>query len=195
MFAFARASARWTQAAPSAVAKAMVQGTVGRLAYGRTLALLDILHEIVEPALARDTALWTAFGRPQGRAAALRRDLLNLGVPPHGPDHPLHPLLASLVLHRAELLGAAFIVEGSRAGSRILVPRLAAALGVPVGPGVGIDLHLAAGPAGTWMAILADLGRLPWSSDDFARAGRAAARIMEAMVPAFDIIDPREIAG
>lgn len=52
-------------------------------------------------------------------------------------------------------LGALYVLEGSRMGSRMLLRPIASALGVPTQPGQGVDYHLAAiGTAGQSWGIL-----------------------------------------
>lgn len=173
------------------VAQGMLQGHITRQAYGQILAVLEVLHRVVEPALVQDAELWAVFGRTLGRRAAGRRDLAVLGITPLAPGHPLEIFALELVAQRPELLGAAFLVEGSRAGSALVAPRLAQTFALPLTPGVGLDFHLAERPALPWPAILGQIGQLPWTNAEFARAGTAAARLMDALVPLFAAIEPR----
>jgi len=126
------------------IAIAMAAGRVERRPYTRLLQGLLPVHQALEGACARQPQI--PLAQPgSSRVAALRRDLAYLGATPRrGP----WPALARAMdvwgeAYPAALIGAVYVLDGSRMGSAFLAPRLAQALGVPATLGVGLDYHLA----------------------------------------------------
>jgi len=129
-------------------ARAMVSGRVSRRSYVDSLEQLLALHQTLEHELEQHDFLRVIYQPEQmARSAALRRDLAALGGAGDrcltAPLHSLSRALRSWSLtapHR--LLGALYIMEGSRMGSQFLARPLARALRVAPEPGRGLDYHL-----------------------------------------------------
>jgi heme oxygenase len=169
----------------------LLAGTASRPAYAATMPWLHGLHALLARALAGDPRLDGAFGHPRGRAQAAARDLAVLGVAPLACGQgPLAMVEAGLADPCARY-GIAWVIEGSRAGSRLLTRPLARILGRP-GPatGIGMDYHLLMAESGDAAAIRQRLAAMPWSGDGVAAAAAAAAGLMRALVPVFKAIDP-----
>lgn len=131
------------------LAVALTDGTVTRETYVRLLEQLLHLHESLENALDRATALSSVFEEGQRRAPTLRNDLAALGADPETRSPPVSETeRLRLSFERwAErdpwrLAGALFVFEGSRMGSLFIGPAVAKALRLSNQPGSGVDYHL-----------------------------------------------------
>jgi heme oxygenase len=116
------------------------------------------VHTTFESEVARCPELAAVWPAEATRAPAIIRDLAVWGAafPPVVPD-------AVSDWHRKMLLrgapsvwaGVGYVLEGSRMGSRMLAAPLSRALGVPPGPGVGLDYHREglAEPLARWQRV------------------------------------------
>ncbi|MGL4464903.1 MAG: biliverdin-producing heme oxygenase [Planctomycetia bacterium] len=168
-------------------ARALIGGSLSADDYRRALNELHVLHSRLEGRLTAAVELAGIY-RPEqmARTSALERDLAALGTAPGPATLPATTQLVDRIDDWAEkmpaaLLGALYVVEGSRMGSRFLYKPLAAALGVPPEPGKGVDYHLQGmdeQPA-SWNRFRADL-------ETFARATEAGPVVISAAAAAMD---------
>lgn len=96
------------------------------------------------------------------RTAALEADLAELGEPMPAPAAP--PAMGGI----AALLGAAYVLEGSRLGGRVLRQQ--------VGDGLPTSFLAADGALGAWPGVVAALDRLLYSDQLVGEAKDAARR-------------------
>ena len=96
------------------------------------------------------------------RSDAIAGDLAALGEPMPKPVEP--PVLTGV----GELLGAAYVLEGSRLGGRVLERRL--------GPGLPNAFLKGDGSLGPWPALIAVMDRLLYSDSLLGEAKSAARR-------------------
>jgi heme oxygenase len=169
-------------------ARALIAGTIDRAAYSRAVAQLAHLHSAVEDALAARHEFAPLY-RPadMARTDAIACDLVALG---HFPDDPTE-LTAAQCNQIAQwatatpwkLIGALYVLEGSRMGSMALVRPLSKALNVEVRPGVGLDYHLTgmATRPQCWQQFRAQLAALPLTDDQQADVCNGATATMDAL--------------
>jgi heme oxygenase len=128
------------------LAKSMIGATVDRIDYCRAMAQMGIIHAALEQALGETNH---PIYRPDdmARATIIATDLANLGY--DGPIEPTESTARLVNQFEAwsiespwKLIGALYVLEGSRMGSMALVRPVAKALGVEVRPGTGVDYHL-----------------------------------------------------
>lgn len=132
-------------------------------------AFLQASLAVVEP-LERGLARWLPAHAGAARTASLRADLAVLGAVPAGG--PALPLPASL----AQARGAAYVLEGSRLGGKLLVRLLAPRLA----PLAGCFAYLAGGPAdpsSSWRDFLDELDQWGAQAGAAARASACAAAL------------------
>jgi heme oxygenase len=88
--------------------------------------------------------------------------------------------------------GALYVLEGSRMGSRMLAKTVAAALQLPLRPGLGLDYHLAGLSDGgqTWQEFKAFLENAPVTASESDSFARGVERTFQVM---FDVYE--ELSG
>jgi heme oxygenase len=133
----------------------LVAGRVSREDYSRLLVGLIHIHEAVEGRLHRPTL--AALEHPNLRRLHIAQaDHESLGGENEAAPEAIAPWEEALDLMNNDWawVGALYVLEGSRMGSRMLLKPIAAALGVEVAPGNGVDYHLSAlGNAGQSWSI------------------------------------------
>lgn len=180
------------------LAAAMAQGTICREDY---LALLDemlAVHAALEDELGKHPALASVCDAPSmARCGAIRRDRAFLGGrEPRPPLRATRHLAASLAGWSENapeaLLGALYVVEGSRMGSMVLFPALARALEVPAAPGYGLDYHcegIESRPA-SWRRFKGALGACAFTPEQQDRVARGAAATMAGLYDLYSALGP-----
>jgi heme oxygenase len=169
-------------------ARAMIGGTIDRAAYCRGLAQLAHLHAAVEEALAAHPEFAVLYrAADMSRTDAIACDLVALG---HFPDDPTDATAAvcSLVAGWSSaapwrLVGALYVLEGSRMGSMALVRPLSQALAVEIRPGAGLDYHLTgiATRPQTWQQFRGILAALPLTDAQQQAVCDGATATMDAL--------------
>jgi heme oxygenase len=175
-------------------ARAMVEGRVTRETYAVMLRALYQLHAALEGGLvaaARQCPEVCAVYRPEtmDRAELIAGDLTALGFDADAEPEVAPDLLAAHIAEWARenphaLLGALYVVEGSRMGSMVLARTLGPALGVGRGPGSGLDYHtdgIATRPQ-DWQRFRGALAALPLTEAQQADALAAAEATMNGLV-------------
>jgi heme oxygenase len=167
--------------------RAMLEGRIRRQSYAVLLGQLWYVHGCLESRLTGDHPAAALFTPEMSRAAVILRDLQVLGGGV-GPVAGATRQMVDALTAEAErspwtLLGALYVLEGSRMGSMVLARPLARALGVAMNPGCGLDYHLdgAADRPRTWGRFKASLAMLPLSEADQAAAVRGAAVTMDGL--------------
>ena len=170
------------------LAQGLLAGTATREAYGCLLDALAGVHAVVDPALAGDHTLCELFGHPALRGDALVADRLVLGRRTPLPAVPLG--LPPLLKDHPGRVGTAFVIEGSRLGSRLLLTPLAGLLGCPLTAGQGLDYHLQDAEVAPrrWAATLDRLNSAPLDAETVAVAAENA---MAALLSLYAAIPPR----
>ena len=164
----------------SALARAMVEETVTREMYRGLLEQLYPVHVELER-----LATGAGVGVPGlgSRAEALRADLRVFGGDPDARELACTRWLCDALgfqaqLGRASLLGALYVLEGSRMGGRVVAPHLAKALDLPLESASGLDYHLQDQDAfpKVWAAYCEELDglyRREWEREAFVLAAEA----------------------
>jgi heme oxygenase len=179
------------------LAAAMIGGTISRDEYADWLTSFAHLHAELESALA-DCPPAAGVYRPadMARTPLLARDRQHF---PLDPLDRVPPVAAELADHFGEwkataphkLLGALYVLEGSRMGSMALVRPLALAFGLTPQPGVGLDYHLdgiAARPQ-RWAEFRAVLAAVPLTDDQQADVCEAAVAVMKGLCELYSTAD------
>ncbi len=129
------------------ISKAMLEGTLDRATYVQLLQLLKPIHQAIEQAAAvlQDILPPCTFGRP--RSECIKKDLAYFGAQEtHSMSEEVLDLRRQFEewseRRRAALLGAIYVIEGSRMGSMVLARSLAQTFGVSPTPGNGLDYHV-----------------------------------------------------
>jgi len=181
------------------LAQQMMAGRISRRRYAVMLGPLRHVHRGLDATLQQQPAFGPA-GRFAGlyrvdmaRAAIAARDLERSGHP--DKLESIEPATAGLRQRigtwaqrgPAGLLGCLYIMEGSRMGSQVLAPRLAAALGVPAEPGCGLDYHLAGSErrGDDWRRFKRRLDKLCTCQSDRQLVVSAAGQTMEQLLALF----------
>ncbi len=123
------------------------EGTIPRSDYRRLLGQLLYIHQKLESALNLHKDQLPAYEPSMQRTEHLMRDLAHWGGRPDDPPRPATAVLLQRIDEWSAaqpwaLLGALYILEGSRMGSRWIAVRLAKGYDLPVAAGVGIDYHI-----------------------------------------------------
>ena len=169
-------------------AHGMVTGTIGRADYVAGLAQLGCLHRELEAATETAAASLPADLIPPPRTPAIDRDLLALGGTAVAEPHEAVAELTAR-FHRwaaatpTALLGAIYVMEGSRMGSMVLARSLTRALHVEPRPGQGLDYHIdgiATRPT-DWKAFRERLATTELSPDDRDAVVAVAVEVMDAL--------------
>lgn len=177
-------------------AQGMVAGRIDRATYCAGLAQVGELHRSLE------AALRAAHGRCEAvaavydpermeRAGVIARDLAALGGEPAGPCGPVRLLAERADRWATEtpwaLVGALYVLEGSRMGSMVLARSLTRALGVAAQQGAGLDYHvegIATRPA-DWKRFRAAVAGLPLSEAQHDDIVSAATATMDTLVEVY----------
>jgi heme oxygenase len=142
----------------TALAAALAKGTVERTVYARLMLAMASVHRVVESQL--EVSPFAILKGPSfHREQTARNDAHRIAADLEDET------FAEVLLWRSALenheptspwgwVGALYVLEGSKMGSRMLIAPIAKALGVPAEAGCGLDYHLAA---------LADRGQ-SWTS-------------------------------
>jgi heme oxygenase len=173
-------------------AQGMANGTISRAAYIEGLAQLAALHDGLEQALANaltTESVAALYSETMARGPVLRRDITNLGGTEATAIHDVIQNLQSEFQAWATtkphaLLGALYVMEGSRMGSMVLARSLTKALRVEPRPGTGLDYHIegiATRPM-DWKKFRETLAQMPWSEIETAEIVHAATITMDALV-------------
>ena len=130
--------------------QAIVHGEIERSSYTQLLRQMVAVHACVESIA--ENAVGSVFESDMRRIDSLLTDLAFLDQPADVEACTNTALrststLTGAITRLAELdqtaiLGALYVLEGSRMGSRVLAPRLCSALALPAGLGNGLDYHL-----------------------------------------------------
>jgi len=176
-------------------ARGMVSGTIGRAEYVAGLAQLGCLHRELESATASASASLPAKLIPPPRTPAIERDLFALGGEADAEPHAVVAELTERFYHWAQatptaLLGAVYVMEGSRMGSMVLARSLTRALKVEPRPGQGLDYHIdgiATRPT-DWKAFRAQLAGTEFSEDDQELIVAAAVQVMDALTALYSAV-------
>lgn len=167
---------------------ALIGGRVPRLDYLRLLGQLFWVHAKLESELPAHAATRDFFRPTMARAEVILNDLRALGRAGTGPRlPPTQTLVTDLdccARHApVSLLGALYVLEGSRMGSMMLVKPLAEALHQPAAPGHGLDYHLdgMAERPRTWQGFKAALSAVPLTEQDQHQVVNAAVLTMAGL--------------
>lgn len=126
------------------IARAILEQRITREQYIRLLVEKRPLHLVLDEAIFETPQLAPLCREDMRRLPGLDRDLRALGGERRSPSRAALAAAAEIARDRGDpcaLLGALYVVEGSRLGSCFLVHGLAAALSLPVEPGGGLDYH------------------------------------------------------
>jgi heme oxygenase len=130
------------------LAAAMASGRIAAPDYLRLLSQLYHLHGGLEEVLAGRAGLsWIYDPAAMTRQPIILADLTALGLKTPYPALPVTRHLINLfwdwsASRELALVGALYVLEGSRMGSMMLARPLAAGLGVQPRPGQGLDYHI-----------------------------------------------------
>ena len=185
----------------TAFARGMTQGTLTRAGYCDGLRQLLALHESLEVALgAADSPVVAAVydAERMARTGLAARDLAALGHPADAAD-PIAPAVADLAARFAEwadrpaaLVGALYVLEGSKMGSMILAKSLGRCLNVNRGePGLDYHLEGVAGRGADWKRFRAAVADLPLDDAGQADAVAGATETMDALVGTYAAVPAR----
>lgn len=199
-------SANHTAVEATPFATAMVSGRMTREHYAAALRGLHRLHAALESALAtsQQCAAVAAVYAPDrmNRADLIVGDLEALGfaLDADEPNPEADELAAKFTRWAASaphaLLGALYVIEGSRMGSMVLARTLGPALGAGRGPGTGLDYHLdgiATRPQ-DWQRFRGTLAALPLSAAEQDAASAAADETMQGLVAIYAALPAPELA-
>ena len=173
----------------------MLNGRVSPERYGCLLWRLHRLHAALETAFERHTDLRFLYKGPIARTGALERDLARFPNHRRPAGLPATELLARAMndwsgATPASLVGCLYVFEGSRMGSRILAPRLAAGFGLRRAAGNGLDYHLdgADRQPALWRQFKRSLDGAAFSPCDQDRIVDGARRTMNGLLRLFEDI-------
>lgn len=186
-----------TQVEQLPLAEALVQGHVGRSAYGALLEQLYHLHDSLENLLEQAQFSLPVYRVNLARRQLILRDLEALGLPE--PDQVLEQTAELTSCFRAwsvntphSLLGALYVFEGSRLGSMHLVRPLAQALRVSPTAGNGLDYHLdgMADRIAQWKAFQARLEAVGTTDDLQACIREGAVATFAGLYEIYAVLEP-----
>lgn len=185
------------------LAAAMIGGTITREAYAGWLSEMHHLHIALEDALA-DCPQAAGLYQPDEmtRSRLLDRDRAAFGRDAFGTPHEAIGELCERFADWREaapwrLLGALYVLEGSRMGSMALARPLAKAFDVAPQPGAGLDYHLegiATRPQ-KWQQFRAALAGLPLSDAQQADVCSAAVTVMVGLCELYSAADAVPVAA
>jgi heme oxygenase len=175
-------------------AQGMVSGRIARHEYTAGLQQIGYLHEAMESALAEAHGTSASVAKVydparMARLPVIERDLAALEADTTAMAHDVVSQLASEFTRWATtqphaLIGALYVMEGSRMGSMVLARSLTKALLVEPRPGTGLDYHIdgiATRPT-DWKAFRGALADMPFSEAEQAEIVSAATTTMDALV-------------
>jgi heme oxygenase len=170
------------------LALAIIEGRVTRDAYVALLGELLTVHRAVEYGLQSYPEASVLYRPDMARCPALVRDRTALGAEFPETGGTTAAALAAWLEECAqtgytELMGALYILEGSRMGSLALARPLAHALEVPLTQGKGLDYHLEgmADRPRTWQTFKATLRTLPLTALQVTEFVNGAAVTMRGL--------------
>lgn len=173
------------------LAQALANGTVQRDEYVGLVGVLLGVYETFEKHIAPHAELRAVWHDLPNRTAALRRDLEAFGATPLARKSPVVSRWAEQLEAIAEQspsvwAGAGYVLEGSRMGSRMLLPKVAEALNLPPQPGHGVDFHLEAcnTPRDAFPRLIGTLTAIdqtPLTRDAMVRGAVATFELMIAL--------------
>jgi heme oxygenase (biliverdin-producing, ferredoxin) len=129
------------------LSKSMVSGDLNREAYADLLQQLLSIHDVLETELEKqtDVAIGAVYSLTMPRKETLRRDIAALKFEDQSVRYETTAYISQLQdwaeVKPWALAGCLYVLEGSRMGSMVMVKPIAAAMGVPVAPGMGVDYH------------------------------------------------------
>ena len=178
------------------ITKQIAAGIVSRTDYLELLAQLHGLHQVLEPLLASHS--YNVYdAETMARTTALERDITQLGGTLSRSLTSETTLLTQLFQDWAEhspwkLLGALYILEGSRMGSRFLVKQVARAMDVPIEPHQGLDYHLELSQERPklWPVFKANLAAAPLSDEQKEDVTAAALETMKRLCGVYGALLP-----
>jgi heme oxygenase len=171
------------------LAVSMLDGTITRDAYAGWLAEMHHLHATLEAALT-DCPLAAGLFHPDEmtRSRLIDRDRAVFRGDPFAQPHDAIARLGEQFADWQttapwKLLGALYVLEGSRMGSMVLLRHLSRAFSIPPTPGAGLDYHadgIATRPQ-KWQQFRAALAGVPLTADQQADTCEAATAVMEGL--------------
>mgnify|MGYP005846724215 CR=1 FL=1 len=176
------------------LASALAHGTIGVGDYIVLLQELHHLHASLESSLvaaALDQPLIASIYHPEAmdRAGVILRDLAAFtAIPSEQPGQVIQRIstdFASWAVQKPwALLGALYVMEGSRMGSMMLARSLAKAFSRPAESGFGLDYHVQdmAGRPAAWKQFRKTLADLPFTLEQQGDIIQAAIATMNALV-------------
>lgn len=177
------------------VSQSLVTGTISRDDYRALLQQLLLIHEALEDHLVSAAITADFFTPAMARAEVIRGDLVALGAdevsPPAGESlHLIEQIHTWAASSPAKLLGALYVLEGSRMGSMFLCKPLAQALRVPVQTGYGLDYHLEGLPTRpqAWGQFKARLAQLPLAAEQWDDVVAGAEATMNGLYELYSAI-------
>ena len=184
------------------VAVAISEGRVTKPQYIQVLAQLYHIHRCLEEELALHPFLATVYDSSvMARADVALQDLTYLGCgEPEVPQPETKELLLQLQ-HWSQrsapaLLGALYVLEGSRMGSLVLYRPLARALSVPAELGHGLDYHISGmtdRPA-AWKRFITALLAQPLTRAEQQHVVDTAITTMAALHDVYAAADPMDVS-
>jgi heme oxygenase len=177
----------------TALARAMLQGTMTRAEYKAQLGAYRLVHEAIDRRLA-SSPFAAAIAGPSPKTARLAGDLGNLASVEETRGRGVEGATRSLVALidgalPAALLGIVYVMEGSSLGAAILYPRLKDALGLPA---EALTYYCGDGSAtlDRWRAFGARMNAALVEPDDQERALAAARATFVGLRRLFEAIAP-----
>jgi heme oxygenase len=169
------------------LAASMAQGRVDRATYARLMGAMVQIHDTVENRL-QEAPLAAINGPSFHRYENALADYKVLSsITTEENFEALADWKTAFDFHPSSSpwlwVGALYVLEGSRMGSRMLLGQIASALGVPVEPGRGVDYHLfaVADKGQSWATYKAFLEKAQLEDDDreaFAAGVRLTFQMM-----------------
>jgi heme oxygenase len=154
-------------------ARAIFSGSISPRDYARSLVQFLQLHESLEDQFAKHPELPCYDPESMARTVSLQRDIAWWGG--FADEQPL-PSTANVIstferwsdATPVGLIGAIYVLEGSRMGSMILAGSLSRGLQVPAEPGMGLDYHVdgITDRPKTWRGFRETLNALELSPED-----------------------------
>jgi heme oxygenase len=171
------------------LASAMMQSTLNRSTYAWWLYQIHSIHEVIE-SLVRELPFFEQLPlvRAMDRTKDAAADIAELNVSGcHYNESYVEQFLTDLESGAAtkpwKLLGAVYVLEGSRMGSLMLAKPIARALGVPPQMNVGLNYHLegAAERPRLWQMFRGSLAQLSLTTEQQAEVQEVAIATMSCL--------------
>ncbi len=175
------------------VSKAILKSSISQAIYGQLLSQLWYVHRELEREIESNSPIYSILllNRVPPRSPTISRDLdqLELECSPILPStvHTIKELQKASRRCFWSLLGAIYVLEGSRMGSMVLVKPLSKALGVPLLPNAGLDYHLEGieQRPHTWKQFKTFLTTLPLTDEEVDIVVASAADFMSNLYSIF----------